>query len=178
MTTYTTPPTATAGQTLAATDWNTKVRDSIEAAGRPGACRVRRSTSQAVGSGSISAVVFDVEVYDTGNMWAVGNPSRLTAPVNGIYAITFGAQFAINSTGARILFLQKTASAVTSYAGMFNSVGNATFYLGATVHAEDTMNAGDYFECMAYQASGVTLNLDTTVSTYPIWASMSLIAYT
>lgn len=150
--------------------WGTQVRANDEATAKPPSCRVRRTTNQAVGHAMSSAVVWDTEDYDTGNIWVPGTPDTFTIPTAGKWGISFGAQFAINATGARLFWVQVGGTILA----ISNGVGSATWYIGATVYAEALFAAGDAVKLFVYQGSGATLNLDIT---YPIWAAAHLIAY-
>src|SRR4051812_49348432 len=100
MATYTTPPTATAGQPLSASDWNTKVRDSMEFLHNPPACRARKTTAQSLNTATLTTVLFDAERFDTDAIHDnVTNTSRLTCQTAGIYVITADLSFASNATG-------------------------------------------------------------------------------
>src|SRR5262249_3653108 len=53
-------------------------------------------------SGGVSAVPsFDSERWDTANLHDSANPSRLTAPVDGVYLIEAHVSFPTNGAGAR-----------------------------------------------------------------------------
>ncbi|MGI8425553.1 MAG: hypothetical protein ACR2M4_02950 [Actinomycetota bacterium] len=164
------PPTAVAGQTLKAVDWNLKVRDNISAAAKPPRARVRRTTNQSIPNNASTVLSFDTADYVSDNIWLVGSPTRLVAPVTGIYSVKGGAQFAVNLTGARLLFITKGVTTIATN----HSVGNASWYVGGTVESEINLTAGEYVELLAYQASGAALNIDVA---YPVWFAMSLISY-
>ena len=165
---YTDPVTAVAGQKLTAVQWNTTVRDSMIDVAKPARCRVERTASQSIPNGG-AAVSWTSEIYDTANMWAVGQPTRLIAPVAGTYRMSFGAQFAISAVGVRVLYVIRNG--LIKAALPIGPTG--AWYAGGCVVTDDVMAAGDYFECMAYQNTGGALNLDIG---YPIWAALTLIS--
>jgi len=159
---YTTPITAIPGQPLPAADFNTGIRDSLEALAYPPRCMAYRTTPQAVGHASVSNIVWQAEAYDTDDMWTPGGTAdRIIVPRAGIYVATLTAQFGINAAGARYLAIAKNGAGVAQWHG----VGTGTWYMGGTVVCIQPMVAGDYFTGIAYQTSGVALNLDTV---YPI----------
>lgn len=171
---YSTPPTAVPGASLAAATWNSGVRDSLIAAAKPPRCRMRRTTNLSVANATPTAVPLDTADVDTDSIWVSGTPSRLIAPVDGLYLAGGGGQFAVNATGARMVYLQKSGGTILA---MFHGIGNGTWYVGGAVNTPVVMSAGDYIEMYVYQTSGGALNLDTTVSGYPIWASLVLASY-
>ncbi|MCS6801741.1 MAG: hypothetical protein RMM58_01235 [Chloroflexota bacterium] len=65
---------------------------SLAARRRP-MCRVRRTTSQPIPSGTQTALAFDVARYDTDGMWSAEAPTRLTIQTAGRYHVGFAASF-------------------------------------------------------------------------------------
>lgn len=49
--------------------------------------RVYRSTSQTIVRVTPTAIIFDTERYDTDGGWSSGQPTRLTVPEDGVYAV-------------------------------------------------------------------------------------------
>jgi len=167
---YMTPPTAVPGATLNAADWNTKVRDSIIAAAKPPACKVRRTTSQSIPTSTATAIAFSVEDWDTANMWSVAFPTRLIAPVAGFYSAKFSAAFDVNSTGIRQLWIRDNAGVIH---GVHNSVGNTIWYVGSAISVDVNLAAAGYVECVALHTSGGSLLIHVDPL---IIASLSLIS--
>lgn len=90
------------------------------------AARVYHSTDQTITSGSTQYVAFDSERYDRGSCHNTSsNTSRLTAPVTGIYTLTFS------------MWVTGTPDA-TVYAGMWvNRGGSDQIAFGFTVIGAD-----------------------------------------
>lgn len=160
---YTTPPTATAGYGLAAADWNTKIRDSLEDVAKPKRAKVNRTTVLSIPNNIVTAITYVNEEYDSDNLWVVGTPDTLTIPPGGagLWRFILNAQFAINATGARHLSITQNGT----IKGSFNNAGNAAWYVGGCVVAEFICVVGDAIKTLAYQTSGGALNLDNA---YPI----------
>lgn len=155
---YAVPPTAVAGQPLAAADWNTKVRDSIESVARPPSVVCYRNTDQLVGSASLSAIQWLGAAAQTDAFWSAGSPSRITIPTNlgGTYLITASPIFDINGTGGRFTGIYKNGVAVNATA---NSGGSAAWYTQFQLAVPVICVPGDYLEVFVYQTSGVALNM-------------------
>lgn len=169
---YSTPPTAVAGQKLLAADWNAKVRDSIIAAAKPPTCRVRRATSQSIPNNAATPISFSAEDWDTANMWAAGDPTKLYAPVAGIYLATFSASYAVNAAGVRQLYIIDNAGGI---GGLLNALGNASWYVGGVVSGVFNLAAAGWVQCMANHTAGAALNLDVASL---IVASLTLLSLT
>lgn len=52
--------------------------------------RVELTDSEAHPANQLQAVSFHTAVYNVGGMWTAGQPSRLTAPVSGVYFVSAG----------------------------------------------------------------------------------------
>lgn len=155
---YVTPPTAVAGQPLAAVDWNAKVRDSVESLAKPPSAVAYRNTVQSVGNAVVSNIVWLGAAAQTDAFWAAGNPSRLTIPANlgGTYLVTATPIFDINGTGGRYAAIMKNGVTVNN---TVNSGGSASWYTQFNLAVPVICVPGDYFEVAVYQNSGVALNL-------------------
>lgn len=104
--------------------------------------RVYRSTTQNLTAGAFTPLSFDTEVIDNESIWAIGNPTRFTAPTDGWYVME--ASFAL--------------VAPTSATADFRWTKNGTDYLsggriplsgagdGATLVAVAFLSASDYVE--------------------------------
>lgn len=153
---YATPPTAVAGQTLSAVNWNTKIRDSLENVAKPVRCIVSRAVAQSIPNNAITGIIWDTEELDTDSIWTAGaNASRLTVPVAGTYLISAHGNFAANATGVRLVAIVKNG---VTYLSSHTDVGSAAWLTGSSVTALDLAAAGDYYELIAYQTSGAALS--------------------
>lgn len=170
---YLTPLTAVAGATLSSVSWNTTVRDSIIATAKPPMCNIKRVTSQAIPNNVITSISFSTENTDTDNMWSLADPTKIFAPVNGIYLATFNAAFTIGGgVTARQLMINHSTSGIQA---LFPSVGNAVWYVGGAISGTFTMLANSFVQFNAFQLSGGSLDIDIAV---PIVASLTLMHYT
>lgn len=163
---YVTPPTAVAGFGLAASDWNTKVRDSLEDVAKPKRCKVNRNAVQSIPTGVSTAVNFTTEELDSDNMWVVSSPAIVTVPVAGLYLCVFTGQWSINAAGSRFFGVTKSGTVIAAA----NGVGSAAWYIGATVTALAMCLPGDTIGVLAYQTSGAALNIDH--SSHPVSLSV------
>jgi hypothetical protein len=103
-----------------------------------------------------TAFSFSSADYNAGTMWAGGSPTRLTAPIGGIYVVTAAVEFAANATGNRQVHLYQNGSERTRITVPSVGAGLAT-----RVSHSDTFNmaAADYIECFVFQDSGGNLNI-------------------
>jgi hypothetical protein len=166
---YAAPPTAVAGQPLAAADWNTKIRDSLESIARPPHCLVYRNTAQLVGNAGLSTVVFLGASAQTDVFWAAPNPSRMTCPAGlaGKYLFQACPNWDISGPGGRYIACLKNGAGVWSV----NDGGSAAWYIQQQINCTVDLVAGDYVELGVYQNSGAALNLKGDV--YAIYASLT-----
>lgn len=152
--------------------WGDQARENLERLAKPYRVRVRRTTAQSIPNATGTEIVWDTQDYDVNNgtteMWVPGAPTHLVLPVTGTYEAKLGAQFAINDLGVRLLYIVVNGV----IAGIYHGVGNAAWYVGATVEAEFDGLAGQVVSCFAYQSSGGNLNLDMA---YTTWATCRLV---
>lgn len=130
-------------------------------------CFVIQTVSQSIPSGSLTPLVFDTEIFDTGNCWSSSQPSRLYIPQSGYYIAGGGwsRNEANNPNSSRHMVL----------VGLYDSGYNLIRYISASeVHtipskfARASVSSGPFFamagqivSILAYQDSG------STVYTYP-----------
>ncbi len=155
---YTDPVvTFAAGQKLTAGQLNTYLRDNLAFLARPPACSIFDS-GVATPTGAQTALAGTSENYD----WAetpmhsnVTNPSRITAPVSGLYLASATISWVANATGNRQASL--LVNGTTGYEGDLvpAASGNST-----SCHVTHTLelSAGDYVEARSLQSSGGNLS--------------------
>lgn len=125
---------------------------------------VLRSTAQTIGNGAITAVSFDTQTYDTGDCWAIGDPTKFYAPSTGYYALFGHITYTANATGRRAILIDingttKDWSSLMPAGGAYTQAVNT--------YEEYYMTAGQYARIMAWQDSGG--NLDTVASRVNGW---------
>ena len=149
------------------------LRDRLD----PPRVKVVRSLAQLVGSGSNSAIVWDNPTsggYQSGGtFWSGGSPSRLTAPIKGVYEVKFNALFDPNGTGIRLVTI--TRNGIGNVVATLSTPPWVGWYHGGVVAVELEMAVGDYVEGVVHQSSGAALNV---TNVYPLWMSMRLVTRT
>lgn len=119
--------------------------------------RVQRNTTQSISTGSATAISFNTELHDLGGgMWVIGSPTRLTAPIAGLYLCGAAAEFAANATGNRQVQIMVNGS--ENHRITIPSVGSglATRVMAASLVS---LAASDFIEFNVFQDSGGSLNL-------------------
>lgn len=129
-------------------------------------CLLRHSTTQSIATSSDTALTFNTELHDIGAMHDAVNPTRVTIPSgqDGIYLISGNATFAVNATGIRRL--QFIFNGVTTRSAQ--QVVPPASANGATVSTSmvSLLAAGDYVEVMAFQSSGVSLDVGSALGNF------------
>jgi hypothetical protein len=138
------------------------------------AVRVYRSSTQTISTSTSTAISFDTEIYDHGSMWAVGNPTRLVAPVDGIYQVTCCVQWVANGTGTRYQFFKKNGTTDIGQGHAAKPDAGADQFNRYNYSAEFELEAGDYIECIVNQGSGGNLDLMNVAEFFPV-ATMHLV---
>lgn len=131
-------------------------------AGEVPAASVERTTTQSIGTGSATAVSFGAEIFDHGNCWVIGSPTRLTAPIAGVYTVTAAVEFAQNATGNRQVHIYTNGSEHSRVTVPSVGSGLATRVSHSAIVE---LAAGGYVECFVFQDSGGNLNITNGANT-------------
>lgn len=130
-------------------------------------CRVYNSVSQSVNNTTLTKLNFDsVRYSDGGTFWVVGNPTRITVPITGVYMIGHCFEFSGNADGRTRyadLYVNNTIVIGEHSGSGYGASGNPADTTLLSIACPWKMNAGDYVEVRVYQNSGSTLS--TTAST-------------
>lgn len=148
---------------------------TAELSGAIPSARVSHSSAQAVPSPGDATLSFNTEDYDTASMHNSANNSRLTAPVDGVYAINAAVIWDISGSSPggtsdiRDVRLQRNGiESIASQNG--TRVPGTFFHQGVGTQAR--LQAGDYVEVVAGNFSAPT----GTVSVNAREFSMSWVA--
>ena len=120
--------------------------------------RVNRTNSLTIAaSGVPTAVTWETEIFDTDAMWAIGQPSRLVVPLQGIYLMGATVTWGQLSSSREIFFMVNGATELER-----KTIHNTlAFNGGCSFQYLWYLNAGDYVELYAAQYSGGTFPLST-----------------
>jgi len=137
---------------------------TAELAGSIPAAKVTRTSDQGILNGTVTALNFNSERYDTAGMHSnSSNLSRVTAPVDGIYTVTLQVHWELNGSGSRDLLIEKNGSTIVARDRRLAStdqLGGPVFNVTNVLR----LSAGDFVEAFAFQNSGGTLNVVQNVS--------------
>lgn len=118
--------------------------------------RVNRSTSQSIANNSHTACSFDTVMYDTGvsstPFFSIGQPTRLTAPVAGLYQINGFVDWNVSLGKVAAVYIRINGGkilAVTQFAP--DGAATATWM---PVSTQYELAANDYVELIVHQLSG------------------------
>jgi hypothetical protein len=124
-----------------------------------------QASNQSVPTGFTGlAATLGTPAIDSYSGWSSGSPTRYTPQISGWYLVIGQFAFAVNTTGTRLLQVQKNGSGTSSPAATgstpsssYNAVLNASglYFLNGTT---------DYIECWGFQDSGGALNSVATAT--------------
>ncbi len=130
-------------------------------------CRVYNSADISIATSGVSqALTFNSEGFDDFDMHDTSiNPSRLTAPRDGVYQIFGHIEYAANTTGERfaIIYYKGTKDIAVSSTTAIGG-GYATF---CSVSTNYFLASGEYVELRALQTSGGALNVLSSADRSP-----------
>lgn len=137
-----------------------------KAVGSP-ACVLRKSANQSL-STAAQALTWDVETADPVGMHDGANPTRITAPVAGVYEVA-AQVYNNNTSGLGTLYLRLNGTTDVPASGVRRE-GGLTTGTPLTSVSSVALSAGDYIEVMVVHSAatgliaGNTTSLSTTVS--------------
>lgn len=136
--------------------------------------RVWRNTSFSALTGVGTPVEFNVEKFNVGGLFNPVNPTRLTAPVTGIYHISGCVRWSNTSsdTGQRRLYIQESGAGLIIVSRKDGSGSSDSVFplLEQTVSTLWHLTAGQYVELYISQASGATRAIETIDAFSPEFA--------
>lgn len=115
----------------------------------PNARVYRSSAHSAISTGTTGTLSWDAEDFDVGGMFDVSTPTRLTAPITGLY-LAVGAGIMTTTVAGRVYPLIVKNGTSTSTRGTTLLSGAAEFNLSFPVRLE----RGDYVELALVNLSG------------------------
>jgi hypothetical protein len=124
--------------------------------------RVVLSAAEAISDATEEAIPWDAETYDNvDDNWAIGNATRLTAQRDGNYLISFGGEWAEDTTGYRQMSIKLNGSAYLAV-----DQRDATNHYKFCISTQYELSSTDYVEAVVYQTSGGALNIINATYTY------------
>jgi uncharacterized protein YidB (DUF937 family) len=131
------------------------------------AARVTNSADESTIHSLGESLPFDTERYDTADVHATENSSRLTAPVKGIYAVSASVVWSSDPDGTRFVGLRKNGDTWIAMQTQPAVAGNPT---DQEVSHQLLLQTGDYVEVRAHQSSGGPLTVVKFNATSPEFA--------
>jgi hypothetical protein len=122
--------------------------------------RARRShtTDYAIANNTLTALVLNTSVYDTGSFYSALHTSRLTAAAAGLYLISGSVEWDNGTTtGRRLLALY--VNGADEIAVVDDGLTTHTNRVEMNISVQYVLAAADYVELKAYQTSGGSLNI-------------------
>lgn len=111
-----------------------------------------------IADGTATTLSWEAETYDTASLHStVTNPSRLRAPVQGLYLVTANAQWSTSIVGYRQIIL--FVNGVRTTTELHQANGSADGYVYMSTSDMLVLDAGDYVEMKVTQSSGGALTL-------------------
>lgn len=119
-------------------------------------CILQHTADQTATSDSELALTFNTEVLDfpSGTMHTGGSPTRIVFPSNGVYLCMGSAEFDINTTNERSMWIRHSSG--TDYGAVEIDAPTNT-YAGLTVVTLVPAVTNEYVELMVLQNSGGNL---------------------
>lgn len=121
----------------------------------PPKCSFQRNAQVSLGANIWGMIPWDITNYDPMGMWASGSPTRLVAPVAGVYSISAAAILSYVASNVRV------GVGIFYNGNMFRTAlvpaTTGTAVTGAVITADVYMNANDYVEIAIFSQLATTL---------------------
>ena len=166
-------PSVSTGDVLTATAYNNAIT-SLNSTTVPPMCRARRSAALSLATGTIVAINFDAEDFDTDGMFTP-TANFITIQTAGVYDLSATVSLNATATGQRYvgLVLNQTFSGSGDTATITSGTRLAAQANSASVDTESVVScstlynlaATDKIAVLYYQSSTTTLGLNLTVQT-------------
>lgn len=128
--------------------------------------RVFNSANQSIANNTVTAVTYNSERWDTDTMADLGvNNTRITIQTDGYYLVTFSGRWATQAGGTRLFSIRLNGVTLIGTTQL-ESVGGST-NVRQEVSTTYSFTAGDFIEVVAFQTSGVAVNLETAGNVSP-----------
>ena len=129
-------------------------------------CRAEHLAAQSIPNNVWTTLSFSSEAWDTNNIHDnATNNSRLTCKVAGYYLVIGLCMWASNSTGRRLIRIQKNGTTTMFQAEVTISAANT--YAPMDITGLLNLAVDDYIELQVYQSSGAALNTHYTAGDIP-----------
>jgi len=120
-------------------------------------CRAEHSAAQSIPNNAWTTLSFSSEAWDTNNIHDnATNNSRLTCKVAGYYLVIGFCQWVSNSTGRRLIRIQKNGTTTMFQAEV--TISAANIYAPMDITGFLYLAVNDYIELQVFQTSGAALN--------------------
>jgi len=158
---WTAPSTTwAAGDTPTAANFNAQIRDNLLNLRNCKAALavVRLNANESILNITTTYVPWDEAVINHGTLWAIANPTRLTAPVTGWYVCWFNVRWKQDADGDRLITVRKNGT--TTYEVCANrSLSDGDRGPHQSGYIELALSATDYVELGVYHSAGGALGV-------------------
>lgn len=128
-------------------------------------CSVYLTGDETISTATITAIPWDAAGLDDASFWSGGAPTRLTAPIDGLYAITFGVLFEqFAAIAARVTMSLYKNGAILRGTSSEIPVPATTFYPSFNGSWMGNLNATDYIELRVYHNRGGDETVDSVLT--------------
>jgi trimeric autotransporter adhesin len=118
--------------------------------------KARKNVNQNIPNNATTALTFEVEDYDTGNMFTPGD-SFWTIQTTGVYLVTANAVFNTNNTGYRRIYLFNNTTPITESCNDYLPLTGT--HTRMSISSVEKFSAGDSISIWVYQNSGGGISL-------------------
>lgn len=124
------------------------------------ACNLYNSTVVPTTTNTDGTALFDTELIDTNDMHSlVTSQERITINTTGLYLVMGRVTYEVNTNGNRGLKIVKNAIGDVALGASAHAMPSGTTAVAVITPGPISLVAGDYLRLLAYQDSGIQLNI-------------------
>jgi hypothetical protein len=135
------------------------------------AVEVSSGGDQPIPTSTVTKLSWAAANYDTANMYNAANPTRLTAPIAGIYNVTAAVKWRSGAGQHRFATIRKNGVSSDLAISQVAPVLAGGQFTSQVVAGQIKLAAGDFIELFVFQDTGATLNVVNACPTQMLWMS-------
>jgi hypothetical protein len=122
-------------------------------------------------TGVVTKVAMSGATYDTAGIFDDAQPTRLTAPVDGIYLVTAGVKWRASGGGTQRFATLRDKTGEDIGIAQVAPVNSASQFTSEIVSVQTPLAKGDFLELLVLQDSGATVNLVNGLTFQMTWVA-------
>jgi hypothetical protein len=136
------------------------------------AVELSSGNDQTIPNSTVTVFQLPAATYDTANMHDAAHPTRIIAPIAGLYSITASVKWRSNANGGmRFATIRKNGTGSDLAISQVSPVTTNGAFTSQIIAGTLRLAANDFVEIFVFQDSGVALNTVNACTTQMVWVA-------